>query len=109
RARQLRQRGAIVGSVVAVIAIGVGAYFWASSGSGAKPAAAATSKPSATPSASSTPSAPASLPPATPAATVPTTPPKVAPASHCTYTANPPAARKVSFPSSTPDSSAKSQ
>lgn len=103
RARQMRQRGAIVGSVVLVIAIGVGAYFWASSGSGAKPAAASTSKPSATPSAST------SIPPATQVATVPTTPPKVAPATHCTYTKNPPAARKVNFPPAKPDSSAKSQ
>lgn len=103
RARKVRQRGTIAGSVVALIAIGVGAYFWASSGSGAKPAAASTSKPSASPSAS------ASIPPATPLATVPATPPKVAPATHCTYTKNPPAARKVSFPPATPDSSAKSQ
>lgn len=103
RARQMRQRGAIVGSVVLVIAIGVGAYFWASSGSGAKPAAASTSKPSATPSAST------SIPPATQVATVPTTPPKVAPATHCTYTKNPPAARKVNLPPAKPDSSAKSQ
>jgi peptidyl-prolyl cis-trans isomerase B (cyclophilin B) len=103
RARRMRQRGAIIGSVAAVIAIGVGAYFLASSGSGAKPAAAST--PKATPTASPTPSIPA----ATAVATVPTTPPTVKPATHCTYTKNPPAARKVSFPPSTPDSSGKSQ
>jgi peptidyl-prolyl cis-trans isomerase B (cyclophilin B) len=103
RARKVRQRSAIIGSVVAVIAIGVGVGVWASGGSGAKPAAASTSKPSATPSASP------SIPPVTSVAKVPATPPKVAPASHCTYTKNPPAARKVNFPPSKPDSSGKSQ
>jgi peptidyl-prolyl cis-trans isomerase B (cyclophilin B) len=107
RARQIRQRGAIIGSVVAVVAIAVGIYFAASAGSGTKPAAAST--PTATPSTSATPTAPASLPPATPMATVPTTAPKVAPATHCTYTKNPPAARKVSFPPAKPDSSGKSK
>jgi len=107
RARQIRQRGAIIGSVVAVVAIAVGIYFAASAGSGTKPAAAST--PTATPSSSATPTAPPSLPPATPMATVPATAPKVAPATHCTYTKNPPAARKVSFPSAKPDSSGKSK
>ncbi|HLH58289.1 MAG TPA: peptidylprolyl isomerase [Streptosporangiaceae bacterium] len=103
RSRKVRQRSAIAGSVAVVIAIGVGAYFWASNGSGAKPAAAATSKPSASPSATT------SIPPATNVATVPTTAPKVAPASHCTYTKSGTAARKVSLPPSKPDSSGKSQ
>ena len=103
RAHQVRQRSAIIGSVVAVVAIAVGIYFAASAGSGTKPAAASTPKPTASPTST------ASIPPATPLATVPTTPPKVAPATHCTYTKNPPAARKVSFPPAKPDSSGKSQ
>jgi peptidyl-prolyl cis-trans isomerase B (cyclophilin B) len=105
RAHQIRQRSAIIGSVVAVVAIAVGAYFAASAGSGTKPAAASTPKASV----SATPSATTSIPPATPSATVPTTPPKVAPATHCTYTKNPPAARKVNFPPAKPDSSGKSK
>jgi peptidyl-prolyl cis-trans isomerase B (cyclophilin B) len=106
RAHQLRQRGAIAGSVVVVIAIAVGAYFLASGGSNAKPAAAATPKStsSSTPSASTV-----AIPAASPLAVVPTGAPAVKPATHCTYTANPPAARKVSFPPATPDSSGKSQ
>jgi peptidyl-prolyl cis-trans isomerase B (cyclophilin B) len=103
RARRIRQRSAIIGSVLAVIAIAVGAYFAASSGGGSKPAAASTPKPTVTPSDV------VSIPPATPAATVPTTAPKTVAATHCTYTASPPAARKVSFPPATPDSSGKSQ
>jgi peptidyl-prolyl cis-trans isomerase B (cyclophilin B) len=103
RAHQVRQRSAIIGSVVAVVAIAVGIYFAASAGSGTKPAAASTPKASATPSAT------ASIPPATPLATVPTTPPTVAPAKHCTYTKSGTAARKVSLPPAKPDSSGKSK
>lgn len=104
RARVLRQRSAIVGSAAAVVAIAVGAYFLVSSGSGTKPAAAA-STPSATPTSTPKPS----IPPATPLAIVPTGPPAVAPASHCTYTPSPPTARKVGIPSATPDSKATYQ
>jgi peptidyl-prolyl cis-trans isomerase B (cyclophilin B) len=105
RAQKFRQRAAIGGSVVAVVAIAVGAYFLF--GTSSKPSAsAASNKP--TPAASKS-TAPVSLPPATPAAVVPAGAPKVAPASHCTYTSNPPAARKVGIPPATPDSSAKSQ
>jgi peptidyl-prolyl cis-trans isomerase B (cyclophilin B) len=103
RAHKIRQRSAIGGSVAAVVAIGVGSYFLFA-GSPAKPAAAP--KPSAS---ATTAPAPSNIPAATPLATVPAGAPAVAPASHCTYTPNPPAARKVGFPSSTPDSSAKSQ
>lgn len=102
QARRFRQRSAIAGSACVVIAIALGAYFLASGGSGSK-AASATHTPTATPTTS------VALPAASPLATVPTTAPKVAPASHCTYTPNPPAARKVKFPPAKPDSSGKSQ
>jgi peptidyl-prolyl cis-trans isomerase B (cyclophilin B) len=107
RDRKVRQRGAIAGASAIVIAAGVGIGFWASGGSGAKPAAASTSTPSASPSAS--PTTKPSIPPATNVATVPTTAPKVAPAAHCTYTKSGTAARKVNLPSAKPDSSGKSQ
>jgi peptidyl-prolyl cis-trans isomerase B (cyclophilin B) len=107
RAQKVRQRTTIGGAACAVIAIAVGAYFWASSSPG-KAAASASHKPTPTASATAS-STPVTIPAASPLATVPTTAPKVAPASHCTYTANPPAARKVSFPPSTPDGSGKSQ
>jgi peptidyl-prolyl cis-trans isomerase B (cyclophilin B) len=106
RAHRVRQRMTIGGAACAVIAIAVGAYFWASSGSGKAAAASPTPKPTAS---ASTAASPVNIPAASPLATVPTTAPKVAPATHCTYTSNPPAARKVSFPPSTPDSSGKSQ
>jgi peptidyl-prolyl cis-trans isomerase B (cyclophilin B) len=107
RQRKIRQRGAIGGSAAAVIAIIVGAYFLFGT-SGKTPSAAATPKP--TPSTSTSTSAqPADIPAATPLATVPTGSPATPPATHCTYTSNPPAARKVGTPPTTPDSSAKSQ
>jgi peptidyl-prolyl cis-trans isomerase B (cyclophilin B) len=68
----------IVGAVGALLVAGGGTLLVARSGGGAAAA-------SPTPSASATPSAVAE------------------PAHHCTYTANPPAARTVSFPSATPD------
>lgn len=102
RARRIRQRATIVGSACAVAAIAVGAYFLFSGTPGSK-AASSTSSPTATP----TPSF--SIPAASPLATVPTTKPTVAPATHCTYTKSGTAARKVSLPPATPDSSAKSQ
>ncbi len=105
RAHKIRQRTAVGGAAVAVVAIAVGAYFLFGVSS-SKPAASATSKPST--SASPTPSTVA-LPPATPLATVPKGAPATPPASHCTYTPNPPAARNVGKPPATPDSSAKSQ
>jgi len=103
RAQRIRQRSAIGGSALAVVAIAVGAYFLFGGGS-SKPAASASTKPTASTSASAV-----TLPPATPLATVPKGAPAVAPATHCTYTSNPPAARKVGTPPAKPDSSAKSQ
>jgi cyclophilin family peptidyl-prolyl cis-trans isomerase len=84
--RDERQRKTRLWTVTAIGAVlflglaGTGAFF-ATESSG-PPAAA---PPSATPSASATPTEVAE------------------PAHHCTYTANPPAARKVSFPPATPD------
>jgi len=105
RQRKIRQRSAIGGSAVVVIAIIVGAYFLFGT-SGKTPSAAATPKPTAS---SSTSAQPADIPAAAPLATVPTGSPATPPATHCTYTSNPPAARKVGTPPTTPDSSAKSQ
>jgi peptidyl-prolyl cis-trans isomerase B (cyclophilin B) len=109
RQRKIRQRSAVGGSVAAVIAIAVGAYFLFGTSS-KSPSAAATSKPAPTTSSSSSSSpTPADIPAATPLAKVPAGNPAKPPATHCTYTSNPPAARKVGTPASAPDSSAKSQ
>jgi peptidyl-prolyl cis-trans isomerase B (cyclophilin B) len=76
---------AIMGlACVIVVGTGTAAYFLVQGGG--KPAAAAPASPRATPSAS------AAAP--------------VEPATHCVYTANPPAARKVGVPPVTPDSTA---
>jgi peptidyl-prolyl cis-trans isomerase B (cyclophilin B) len=76
--------------VVAVVVVGVIALTHSSNSS-----AKALSSPSATPSASL---------PSTPSATPTPTPTEVKePATHCTYTPNPPAARKVGVPSAKPD------
>jgi peptidyl-prolyl cis-trans isomerase B (cyclophilin B) len=104
RQRKIRQRSAIGGSAAAIVAIAVGAYFLFGTGS-KSPSAAATPKPS---DSTSAPAQPANIPAATPLAKVPTGNPSTV-ASHCTYTTSGTAARKVSKPSATPDSSAKSQ
>lgn len=101
RSRKVRQRTTIGASACAVVAIAVGAYFWASSSPSSK-AASSTSSPSASPSAT------ASIPAAASVAKVPTKPPATV-ASHCTYTKSGTAARKVSLPPAKPDSSGKSQ
>jgi peptidyl-prolyl cis-trans isomerase B (cyclophilin B) len=68
---------------VVVIAIAVGGFFFANRSKSPAPSTKASASASATPS---------------------PTPSTVAePATHCAYTANPPAARKVSVPSATPD------
>jgi len=83
--RERRARELSIGVIAAVVVIGgtVGGVVFAGRSTGTS----STPKPS--PSASATPSP---------------TPSTVAePATHCTYTANPPAARKVNFPPATPD------
>src|SRR5215467_1468907 len=69
RSHKIRQRTAIAGSAVAVVAIAVGAYFLFGVSS-SKPSASATSKPTASTSPTPSPSKPV-LPPASPLATVP--------------------------------------
>jgi peptidyl-prolyl cis-trans isomerase B (cyclophilin B) len=100
RARRLRQRAAIGGSAGAVVAVAVGAYFLFSTGPAHKPAAA-TPSPSAT--------APVSIPAASPLAQVPSGPPPAPPATHCTYTPAPPAARPAGTPPAKPDTKATYQ
>jgi peptidyl-prolyl cis-trans isomerase B (cyclophilin B) len=74
-------------AVVAAIGLGVGGFLLASQSTGTSAAANPSTSASATPSPTASPT------PSTAAE----------PATHCTYTANPPAARKVTFPSATPD------
>ncbi len=94
RDRRTRQITISVCAAVAVIAVIVGAVILASQGSGKKAAASTpAAAPSVTPTASPAPSA-------SPSAAVPVV---AEPAHHCTYKANPPASRKVSFPPAKPD------
>jgi peptidyl-prolyl cis-trans isomerase B (cyclophilin B) len=85
RARRWRLVSVIVSAVV--VLAGLGTVSFLAFGGGSKPAAASSATPTPTPSASSTPSA----------ATV------AEPAHHCTYTASPPASRKVNLPPAKPD------
>ena len=85
RDRRTRQMTVAVSAVVVVVAIAVGGILFASRSTGT------TSTPAATPSASASP---------TPSATPSTV---AEPATHCTYAANPPAARPVTMPPATPD------
>ena len=85
RDRRTRQVTVAVSAVVVVVAIAVGGILFASRSTGT------TSTPAATPSASASP---------TPSATPSTV---AEPATHCTYAANPPAARPVTMPPATPD------
>ena len=85
RDRRTRQWTVVGSAVVVVVAIAVGGILFANRSTGT------TSTPSSTPSASASP-------------TPSPTPSTVAePATHCTYLANPPAARPVTVPPATPD------
>ena len=85
RDRRTRQWTIGVTAVIVVVGIAVGGVLFAGRSTGT------TTTPAATPSATASP-------------TPSPTPSTVAePATHCTYLANPPAARKVSFPPATPD------
>jgi peptidyl-prolyl cis-trans isomerase B (cyclophilin B) len=75
-----------------VIGIGVGGYFLLRPSGSNATAASATATPTPTAAATATPSA------------TPTPSAAVEPATHCTYTSNPPAARTVGTPPATPDS-----
>jgi peptidyl-prolyl cis-trans isomerase B (cyclophilin B) len=84
RARRNRQWTIALTAVVVVAGLSVGGVFLAGQSTGS-----ATPKPSAS---------------ATPSPTPSPTPTTVAePATHCTYSSNPPAARKVNFPPAAPD------
>jgi peptidyl-prolyl cis-trans isomerase B (cyclophilin B) len=85
RERRTRQWTVAVTAVVVVVGIAVGGVLFAGRSTGT------TTSPASTPSASATP---------TPSPTASTV---AEPATHCTYTANPPAARKVTMPPATPD------
>jgi peptidyl-prolyl cis-trans isomerase B (cyclophilin B) len=89
--RDRRARVWSIGIIAVLVAVGgtVGGLVFA--GGSGKPSAATTPKASATPTPSPTPSTVAE------------------PATHCTYTANPPAARKVNFPPAAPDYKASYQ
>jgi peptidyl-prolyl cis-trans isomerase B (cyclophilin B) len=84
--RDRRMRAWSIAVVAAIVVVGgtVGGVVFAGRSSGT-PSAGSTPKASATPTPSPTPSTAAE------------------PATHCTYTSNPPAARKVNFPPATPD------
>ena len=91
QARRTRQWTAIGLICCVVVALAVGGYFtFRGSGQPASAASQAPASPHASPSASVTP-----------------TPAAAEPASHCTYTANQPAARKVGVPPAKPDDTAK--
>jgi peptidyl-prolyl cis-trans isomerase B (cyclophilin B) len=97
RDRRVRQWTISIMAAVAVIAVGVGTFFFVDHSPKQTAAAAhATLTPSPTPSATATPT-----PSTSPAAAV-----VAEPASHCTYTASPPAARKVGMPPARPDDKA---
>jgi peptidyl-prolyl cis-trans isomerase B (cyclophilin B) len=85
RDRRTRQMTIVTIAAVVAVGIGVGGFLLVGQSTGT-PAAA-------TPSSSATPSP----------STSPTPAPVAEPAHHCTYTASPPAARKVSVPPATPD------
>ena len=85
RDRRTRQWTIAVTAVIVVIGIAVAGVFFGTRSTGTAATPAATPSATASPTPSPTPSTVAE------------------PATHCSYLANPPAARKVSFPSATPD------
>jgi peptidyl-prolyl cis-trans isomerase B (cyclophilin B) len=85
RDRRTRQWTIAVTAVIVVVGIAVGGVLFASRSTGTAASPAATPSATASPTPSPTPSTVAE------------------PATHCTYISNPPAARKVTFPSATPD------
>ncbi len=100
RAQHWRTVTIVVVACLVVAGLGTGAYFLLAGGG--KSASAASATPSPTSSASPSGSAAASPSPSASAAVA-------EPASHCTYTASPPAARTVGLPPATPDRKAAYQ
>jgi peptidyl-prolyl cis-trans isomerase B (cyclophilin B) len=92
RARRWRLAGVIAAAVAVLGGAGTAAALTLGGGGG-KPAAAGTSRPTPTVTTSTTPSPGTTATPATAAG----------PAKHCTYTAKPPASRKVGLPPAKPD------
>jgi peptidyl-prolyl cis-trans isomerase B (cyclophilin B) len=93
RARRAQVAAAISVAGIVIVGLGVGGYFLFKPGGTNAAAASATATPTPTPTASATP-----------------TPSAVAePATHCTYTSSPPAARSVGLPPATPASTATYQ
>jgi peptidyl-prolyl cis-trans isomerase B (cyclophilin B) len=91
RDRRTRQRVIAATAAVVVIGLTVGGILFASRSTGSSATPAATPSVTASPTPSPTPTTAAE------------------PATHCTYIANPPAARKVTFPPATPDDKATYQ
>jgi peptidyl-prolyl cis-trans isomerase B (cyclophilin B) len=89
RARRWRIGGLIAAGCAVLAALGVGSFLTFGGGGKSASAASATPSPSATPTATPSPSLAAE------------------PATHCVYTPNPPAARKVGVPSAKPDYQAR--
>jgi peptidyl-prolyl cis-trans isomerase B (cyclophilin B) len=96
RVQRARLWTVVSGVCVAVIVLGVGGYFLFRPGGIATAASSATATPTATAAPTATP---------TPAATAAA----AEPATHCTYTSNPPASRDVGAPPARPDSTASYQ
>ena len=88
RSRRWRTWGIIALACCTAIGLGTGAYFLLQGGGKPASAASASSRPTGTASGTAAAAAPAE------------------PATHCTYTASPPAARTVGVPPATPDSKA---
>jgi peptidyl-prolyl cis-trans isomerase B (cyclophilin B) len=99
RDRRTRQLTITVVAAVAVIAVGVGIFVLVGLSSKKTPAAAQPTAPAVT--ATPTPTLSATATPS--ASTSPAAAAVAEPARHCTYTANPPAARKVGMPPAKPD------
>jgi peptidyl-prolyl cis-trans isomerase B (cyclophilin B) len=98
RARRARIWTAISLGICLIAGIGVGGFFlFQPGGSTTAAASSATASPTSTGTASATPTA------------TPTPTEAAEPATHCTYTSSPPAARNVGIPPATPDSTAKYQ
>jgi peptidyl-prolyl cis-trans isomerase B (cyclophilin B) len=93
RARRAQVAAAIGVAGIVIVGLGLGGYFLFKPGGTNAAAASATATPSATASATPTPTASAVAEPAT----------------HCTYTSSPPAARSVGLPPATPASTATYQ
>ena len=99
RARRAQLWTAISVACIVIVGLAVGGFFLFKPGGTNAAATSATATPTPTPTASATPTATAT----------PTAGTVAEPATHCTYTSNPPAARSVGLPPATPASTATYQ